>query len=478
VKTKWKIVLVIVLLVVVTGGIVASIKYSQRGIVTVQTGKVVRQDLVSTVTASGEIKPRNYINLGANAMGPITALFVKEGDHVRKGQVVAQIEATQAHADVQAQQATIQSALADAAAAEANVKSMDDAIANAEATLEKTKAERDVAKLNLDRSSQLFKDRLIAKQDFDQKKADYDTAVAGVTEAETRVAQAKSQKAQATQQVASSQRRVAQNQAALARVSDVLQKYSVTAPLDGMVTNLPVRVGETVVPGIQNSEASTIMTVADMSVITAEVQVDETDIVNIALGQAAEVTVDAVPNKIFKGHVIEIGDTAILRSTGVAASQSNTSSQEAKDFKVVIAMDNPPDEFRPGLSCTAKITTATRHDAVTIPLQALTIRQKGDLEKLKLGAEGTVQAAGTVDPKVEKEKKEEIQGVFIVKAGKAVFQKVDTGITGATDIEVLNGLKPGEEIITGSYKTIRTIRNDAKVKVDNSKPKDTTETPA
>jgi HlyD family secretion protein len=271
---------------------------------------------------------------------------------------------------------------------------------------------------------------------------------------------------------------VAQNQAALARFSDVLQKYSVTAPLDGMVTNLPVRVGETVVPGIQNSEASTIMTVADMSVITAEVQVDETDIVNIALGQAAEVTVDAVPNKTFKGHVIEIGDTAILRSTGVAASQSNTSSQEAKDFKVVIAMDNPPDEFRPGLSCTAKVTTATRHDAVTIPLQALTIRQKGDLEKPKPGTEGTVQAAGTVDPKVEKEKKEEIQGVFIVKAGKAVFQKVDTGITGATDIEVLNGLKPGEEIITGSYKTIRTIRNDAKVKVDNSKPKDTTETPA
>jgi HlyD family secretion protein len=476
VKTKWKIVIGLALVVVVTVGIIASIKYNQRGIVTVQTGKVVRQDLVSTVTASGEVKPRNYINLGANAMGPLVSILVKEGDHVRKGQVVAQIESTQAQAGVEGQQATIQSALADAAAAEANEKSMDDAIANAQATLEKTKAALDVARLNMDRANQLFKDKLIAKQDYDQKKADYDSAVASVNEAQTRVAQSKSQKAQATQQLASAQRRVAQSRASLVSVNDILQKYSVIAPLDGMVTNLPVRVGETVVPGIQNSEASTIMTVADMSVITAEVQVDETDIVNIALGQSADITVDAIPNKTFKGHVSEIGNTAILRSTGVAASQSNTSSQEAKDFKVVIAMDNPPDEIRPGLSCTAKITTATRHDAVTIPLQALTIRQKGDLEKVKPGGEGTVQAAGTVDPKKEKEKKEELQGVFVVKAGKAVFKKVDTGITGATDIEVLNGLQPGDEIITGTYKTIRTIRNDAKIKVDNTKAPEKTET--
>ena len=475
-KTKWKVILAVSIVVVGAGAVIASIKYSQKGIVTVQTGKVVRQDLVSTVTASGEVKPRNYINLDANAMGPLTAIFVKEGDHVRKGQVVAQIEAIQAKADVDAQQAGIQSALADTAAAEANEKSMNDAVANAQATLEKSKATLEVARLNLDRASQLYTDKLIAKQDYDQKKADYDTAVAGVAEAQTRVQQVRSQMAQARQQVTSSQRRVAQAQASLTRMNDVLQKYSVTAPLDGVVTDLPVKVGETVVPGIQNSAASTVMTVADMSVITAEVQVDETDIVNIALGQSADITVDAVPNKTFKGHVIEIGETAILRSTGVAASSSSTSSQEAKDFKVKIAMDNPPPEMRPGLSCTAKITTATRHDVTTIPLQALTIRQKGDLEKVKAGGSDTVQAAGTVDPKAEKEKKEEIQGVFVVKAGKAVFQKVDTGITGATDIEVLSGLQPGQEIVTGSYKTIRTIRNEAKVKVDNSKPKETTET--
>ena len=248
----------------------------------------------------------------------------------------------------------------------------------------------------------------------------------------------------------------------------MLHKYDSYAPLDGVVTNLPVRVGETVVPGVQNSAASTIMTIADMSLITAEVKVDETDIVSVKMDQVADVTIDAIPNKIFKGHVIEIGNTAIVRSTGLAASQTTTSSQEAKDFKVVVALDNPPDDIRPGLSCTAKITTATRQRALTIPIQALTIRQKGDLEpKPKNGA--VVQAA-KLDPAAEKARKEEIQGVFVVSGNKAAFRKVDTGITGATDIEVLNGLKEGDEIVTGSYQVIRTIRPDASVKVDNKVP--------
>ena len=202
------------------------------------------------------------------------------------------------------------------------------------------------------------------------------------------------------------------------------------APIDGRVTDLPVRVGETVVPGVQNSAASTIMTIADMSIITAEVKVDETDIVNVQLDQPAEISVDAIPNKTFTGHVIEIGNTAILRSTGLAASTSTTSSQEAKDFKVVIAMDNPPDEIRPGLSCTAKVTTATRRNIVAIPIQALTTRTKGDLIPDK-------DKPVNPDPATVKANKEELQGVFIVTADhKAEFRKLETGITGATDIEV------------------------------------------
>ena len=230
------------------------------------------------------------------------------------------------------------------------------------------------------------------------------------------------------------------------------------------MTNLPVRAGETVVPGIQNSPSSLIMTIADMSLITAEVKADETDIVNMGLNQTASVTIDAIPNRTFKGHVIEIGNTAILRSTGLAASQSAISSQEAKDFKVVIALDDPPAEIRPGLSCTAKITTATRNKVLSIPIQALTIRQKGDLEPANKKG---VQAAAKSDPAAEKAKKEELQGVFVVSGGKASFRKVETGITGATDIEVLGGLKDGEEIITGSYRVIRTLRNETRVKVDN-----------
>jgi HlyD family secretion protein len=226
------------------------------------------------------------------------------------------------------------------------------------------------------------------------------------------------------------------------------------------------------VPGLQNQAGTLIMTIADMSLITAEVKVDETDIVNIKLQQAVDITIDAIPNKTFKGHVSEIGNTAILRSTGVAANQSAISSQEAKDFKVVVALDNPPDEVRPGLSCTAKITTATRQSVLTIPIQALTVRQKGDLEpKPAGGAAGTAaQAATKSDPAAEKAKKEEITGVFVVNGEKAVFQKVETGITGATDIEVVSGLKDADQIITGTYQVIRTIKNETQVKVDNKAP--------
>jgi HlyD family secretion protein len=189
----------------------------------------------------------------------------------------------------------------------------------------------------------------------------------------------------------------------------------------------------------------------------------------VKLEQAVDVTIDAIPNKTFKGHVVEIGNTAILRSTGVAASQSAISSQEAKDFKVVVALDNPPDEIRPGLSCTAKITTATRKNVLTIPIQALTVRQKGQLEPKP--ADGKVApVAAKLDPVAEKAKKEELQGVFVVAGGKAVFKKVETGITGATDIEVLSGLNDGDQIVTGTYQVIRTILNDTQVKVDNKAP--------
>jgi HlyD family secretion protein len=470
VKRKSKIFIAIAAIVVAGAGVYASTVYTKRGVVTVQTGRVVRQDLTSLVTASGEIKPKNYINIGANAMGDITQLLVKEGDKVRKGQLLAKIEDVQPEADVQAQKANLASAEADSSAAEAGLKASDENLNTMQAQIDHDKADLARMKADQDRAEALYKEQLMARQDFELKKFTYEAQVSAVKESETRLVGARAQREQTAAQLASAQRRVAVARANLVRFDDVLQKHNSFAPLDGVVTNLPVRQGESVVPGLQNQTGTIIMTIADMSLITAEVKVDETDIVNVTLGQTADVTIDAIPNKIFKGHVTEIGDTAILRSTGVAASQSAISSQEAKDFKVVVALDNPPEDLRPGLSCTAKITTATRQSALTIPIQALTVRQKGDLDPPKPASSGAAQAAAKPDPAAEKARKEEVQGVFVINGQKAEFRKVETGITGATDIEVLSGLKEGDQIVTGTYQVIRTIKNAATVKVDNKPP--------
>ncbi|MEZ5354383.1 MAG: efflux RND transporter periplasmic adaptor subunit [Bryobacteraceae bacterium] len=469
-KTKWKVTLGVTAVLLAAGGIYGSIQYSKRGIVTVQTGRAVRQNLVSLVTASGEIKPRNYINIGTSANVPsrITNILVAEGQHVRKGQLLATLESVQPEAQVAAQRANVSSAEADSAASEAALKASGQSIRTLEASLARAQTDLERAKIDFARTQKLYEQKLIAKQEYDTRQIAVKAAEAAVHEAESRIPQARSDLERLRASLNASQKRVALGQANLRAAQDVLQRTQAVAPIEGMVTNLPVRIGETVVPGIQNSPSSLIMTIADMSLITAEVKVDETDIVNVKLDQEADVTIDAMPNQTFKGQVIEIGNTAILRSTGLAASQSAISSQEAKDFKVVVALTNPPVEIRPGLSCTAKVITATRNGVPSIPIQALTVRQKGDLEPEVAGAEKS--APVQRDPAAEKARKEEIQGVFVVEGEKAVFRKVDTGITGATDIEVLSGVKDGEEIITGSYKVIRTLRNGARIKVDNKTP--------
>jgi HlyD family secretion protein len=447
--------IVLVLVIVVVGTIVKS----KQGDITVQTGKVVRNNIASVVTASGEIKPKTFVNVGANAMGRLIALPVKEGDHVKKGQLVAQLENIQPEADLSATQASLAAAQADAAAADAATKT-------AQADLTRAQADYEQKNLDWQRGQSLYKDQLIPKQDYDSRKAAYEASASNLEQAKIRITQTHAQSDSAV-------RHIKQNQAQMAHASDVLAKTTYVAPYDGIVTNLPVRQGEMVVMGIQNSPGSTIMTISDMSIVTAEVKVDETDIVNVKLGQDAEVTIDALPKQKFKGKVTEIGDNAILRSTGVSTSQSTGGSQEARDFKVVVTLTNPPETLRPGLSATAKITTATRDNALTIPIQALTIRQRGDLKE-KNAKKGSVQAAS---PDQAKNDKEELQGVFVYRANekKAEFVQVDTGITGTTDIEVTNGLKEGDQIVTGSYKVLRSLRNGAKVKVDNSAPVKTEE---
>jgi HlyD family secretion protein len=364
----------------------------------------------------------------------------------------------QSAADVNATQASLDVAGTDAVAADAGMRT-------AMADLNRAKADAERTKLDWDRAQGLYQEALIAKSEYDNRKNAWETAQAGLAQAQARLAQMKAQKD-------SADRRISQSRANLTRVSDVLRKTTYAAPFDGMITNLPVREGETVVIGIQNSPGSTLMSIADMSVITAEVKVDETDIVNVKLGQPAEVTIDAIPKRSFKGLVTEIGNNAIVRSTGLATSQQTTASQEAKDFKVVVTLQEPPENLRPGLSSTAKITTAVRTNVLTIPIQALTVRQQADLQPENVG-KGSVQAAAPQNEaaKAKDRDKEEIQGVFVIRNRKAEFVPVDTGITGTTDIEVLKGLKDGDEIVTGSYKVLRTMRPGAGVKVDNTVPK-------
>ncbi len=435
-----------------------AVHQSRKGVVTVQTGKAQRLDLASIVSASGEIKPKTYVNIGANAFGKITRLYVKEGDRVKKGQLLAQLENVQSSADVNATQAGLEAARTDAVAADA-------ALNTSAADLNRAQSDYERAQLDWTRAQGLFKDALIAKSEYDSQKAAFQTAQAGLAQAQARVAQAKAQKD-------SADRHIAQNAANLTHAADVLKKTTYAAPYDGMITNLPVREGETVVIGIQNSPGSTLMTLADMSVITAEVRVDETDIVNVRLGQPAEVSIDAIPKKTFKAVVTEIGDNAIVRSTGVSTSQQTSASQEAKDFKVVVTLQDAPENLRPGLSATAKVTTATRNNVLTIPIQALTVRSQADLDASN--DKGAVQAASPQnDASNQKERdreKQEVQGVFVIRDRKAEFLPVETGVTGVTDIEVLKGLKAGDEIVTGSYKVLRTMRPGATVKIDNAVP--------
>ncbi|MHB1857683.1 MAG: efflux RND transporter periplasmic adaptor subunit [Acidobacteriaceae bacterium] len=416
----------------------------------VLTAKVTRENLSSIVSGTGEIKPKNYVNIGATAFGPITHLYVKEGDHVKSGEVLAVIENVPQESAVGAQKATISGAQRDIAADIA-------AQQVAKANVDHAKADLEQKDLDYKRGQELYKDALISKQDFDADKAAYDISVATLAQDQASLVQANAQTASAREKLTSAQQ-------TLRGDVDQYNKSISIAPFDGIVTNLPVREGETVVEGIQNAEGSTLMTLANMAVVTAEVKVDETDITGVQLGQSADVTVDALPGKVFKGHVTEVGDQALLRSTGVSTSQSTTGTEEAKDFKVVVTIDDPSSQLRPGLSATAKITTAHKNDVVALPLQAL-VMEVPDSGKKKGASKLNASLSGDAKP-------EPVQGVFLLrKEGRklrAIFVPVQTGITGTSDIEVTSGVKPGDEIIVGPYRVLRNLKENAVVKRDTS----------
>jgi HlyD family secretion protein len=456
-----KIIVIVAVVLVLAGVVIASILHGQASVTKVATGRAVRQDLTSIVNGTGQIKPKTYVNIGATAFGRITHLYVKEGDRVKAGTILATVESVQPQATVAAQEATI-------AAAHTDITSFLAAEKTAEANIAQGQADLEQKRLDFTRAQALYDDKLIAKQDFDAKKAAYDMSAATLAQRQAALAQARAQ--------TDSQRGHTNQAMASQRANyDTLDKTISRAPFDGLVTNVPVREGETVVLGIQNAEGSTLMTLADMSVITAEVKVDETDIVNVALNQPVDVTVDALPGRVFKGHVTEVGDQALLRTTGIATSQSTTGTEEAKDFKVVVTIDPTPgvsmDELRPGLSATAKVTTAHKSNALIIPIQALVQRDPAQ-EKILAANGGKLPTGGAATPAGAATRPQLVQGVYVLqkdhKKQHVHFVPVTTGITGSTDIEVLSGLKDGDEIVTGRYRILRALKSGTSVKIDNT----------
>jgi len=468
-------ILVIVGVVALVGLVVAGIVWGKGGVVTVQTNKVAREDLAAIVTASGEIKPptANLANVNANSYGKITDIYVKEGDTVKKGQLLLKTEAVQANAIVEAQKANVASAKADVDQLAATVQAQQAALNTAQANVQKAQADLVRAQEEFKRGEDLLRDHLIAQNEFDTRLDNVKVAQATLEANQAAVVQAKAQLQQAKYNLDSARAKVAMQEATLVEQVDARDKTIYASPLNGIVTSLPVHLGENVVPGIQNAVGSLLYQVSDLAVITAEVKVDETDIVNVKLGQPAEVTIDAIPNKTFKGKVTEIGQSAVGRTSGATTGTSTTTTEEAKDFKVVVTLDDPPSGLRPGLSTTAKITTATRPNAVAIPIQALTVRTRRQLEEEESSkaGKGKVQVATAQPAPSAKDKdkgKEEVQGAFLLKEGRAVFVPIESGIMGQSDVEVIKGLQPSDEIISGPFSVLRTLKNHTKVKVDNS----------
>jgi HlyD family secretion protein len=415
-------------LVLVLGGVVGfSVARDSRSKVAVQTQKVARRDLVSIVSASGEVKPKRYVNIGANPSGRIIKLTVKEGDMVRKGQVLARIESTRFEAETRQSEAAVLSARAD---------------------LDRALADVDVAQLAFDRTKKMFVDKLVSDQVMDQALADL----------KMKAANAESLK-----------RRIAQLQAQLDSIRDDLDKTTVICPMDGMVTSLPKEEGEVVI-GAQSFSPTVIMTVADLSVMESEIMVDETDIRNVKLGQSAEVRVDALEGIKIKGEVTEIGASAIPRGSTTATSQGAagvSTGNQAKDFKVTITLRDPPSSLRPGLNATADITTAKKERVLAVPIQSVVVRELNKEGKIADPAEPTSSEGGNAVLVTKPQKGEEKDGVFVVtKDGKAAFHPVKTGIIGDTDIEIVEGVVEGEQIVSGSYKTLRTLKDQARVKVE------------
>jgi HlyD family secretion protein len=407
---KRKKILIIIGAALVLALIVISNLNSQREkTVKVTIEKVEKHDLASIISASGEIKPKKNIEISAQVPGRIVKIGVKEGDEVKAGDFLLSLDSTQYEAYTDRDRAFIQSTKADLIQAEARMK-------------------KDANFFNSQKK--LFGEGLISQDQMET----------AMVQAETSSAQFKSIQFQ-----------IQQAEASLKSSMDNLSKTVYGSPIDGIITSLRVEEGEIALIGTMNNPGTVLMTIADLSVMEVEVEVDETDVVGLDLGQSSEVKVDAFPDIVFQGKVTEIGSSALQKLTSASAS-----TQEAKDFKVTITIENPPRKLKPGLSASADITTAEKKGVLAVPIAALVLREK----------EGQAASAKT---------KSEEEGVYLVEAGRAKFALVKKGITGEMLVEIGSGLKEGQEIVTGPYSALRLLKDGTLVKAEEKKtPKEET----
>ena len=489
VSKKKKIIIASVILVAIVASIVASVYARRSDAPEVQTAKVEKRNLLeSKVTANGEVRPIQLINLTAEVSGRVTDLYVKEGDLVKKGQKIVRLDPTQQESSVSIQEAGLRAAQADVQNQNAAINVAENAINTARAALNSSQADLDRAKVDqanaeieLKRSTELLESGISARSSYDSAKARFDSSTASVNAAKARVEQAQVQIKEAQLRVEqsktvllSSQARVAQNRANLRSSADFLAKTVQFASIEGVIANKPIDIGTF---ATANFQSTPLVIIADMSTINVEVRVDETDIANVQVGQRVTVKVDALGEKELEGVVQERAASAVTKSGQNISQTGNSGTQEAKEFKVVVRLNNLSQEnrerLRPGMSATATVFTDKRENVIAIPLQALVERDPAQLDKEgKAGDEAKPTPTPTPAPGAAPEKKKTVKGVFLVKDNKSVFTPVETGITGENDIEVKSGLSGGEMLITGPYRQLRTLKNNTVIKLEdkNKKP--------
>lgn len=420
---RMKVGLIVAAVVLVAGGVLAfQIRQKKNAGTEVRLERVGRRDLVSAVTASGKIEAKTSVDISADITGRIIDIAVREGDQVSRGQFLLQIDPAQYQAAVARAQGVV---------------------ASTQATLAQTQATRDQAQRAWNRARQLTElgDNLIAPETAEQARTALEVAEANYQSTRAQLEQAR---------------------AGLQETKDNLAKTRLTAPISGRVVRLAVEEGEVAVPGTFSRETGLLMTVADLSVILAKVQVDETDVVRLKPKDSVEVNIDAYPDTTFSGRVTKISHSAKLTATQTASG----SSDRAVDFDVEITLKSPPPDIRPDLSCTARIITDTRNNVLSIPIIALTVR---DHEKVPNESE-TGPPADTLRARFSKK---EAEGVFVVRDGQATFRPVKVGVAGDEYFEVTDGLREGETIVAGTYQAIRDLKDGAKVRAaDTTKTKE------